>query len=587
MNMLASLRPSATAEQARAELTAFLGRVEAPAAWRHARGVVHSLPDLALGDTKPALLLVALAAALLLLITCVNVANLMLVRAVGRVREFAVRSALGAGRGRLLGQVVTESALLSLVGGVIGVGLSVAGVRAFVAIAPDSIPRLDEIGVDGSAVGAAVVVTAMTMLVAGLGPAWFTSRVDAHDLIRSGARTTGGRRVRRVTELLVIGQVALAAAVLSAAGLVSRSLVKLQHVDLSFEPKGLLVANLTMRQDQIGGRERQQAALDLVVARATALPGVLAVTPVITVPLVGAGGGIDGRPTKPGQTREEIAEDPIVNMEAIAPNHFTTLGTRVLRGRAFGEQDRDGASPVAIVSSGLARHFWPGGDPIGQRLNGPGHEVTVVGVVPDTRYRQLQDARPTLYVPLAQSPFPMIPSALLVRLSVAPASMVPALRRTVADARVGATLVSAMPLEQLLAAPRAEPRLNAMVLTLFALSAMFLAAIGLFAVIATLVRHRTQELGIRMALGATAGALGRLVIARGLALATAGAAIGLVGALAGSRLLSSLLFEVSPTDAATQLAVVALMACVGVIASLAPMRRCMRIDPAGALRSEG
>jgi putative ABC transport system permease protein len=587
LDLLARLRPDASAAQARTELTSFLGRSDAPA-WSHdLHGVVHSLPNIVLGDVKPAVVLVTLAAALLLFITCVNVANLLLVRALGRVREFMVRSALGASRWRIVAQLLTENAALSVAGGVLGVGLAIAGVRAFVALAPESVPRLDEVGVNSTALLAAVVITTAAMLLSGLGPALFTSRVNAHDALRSGSRSTGGRRVRAAAEVLVVAQMALAAVSLTAAGLVTRSLMKLQQVDLSFEPGALLVANIAMRGDQLPDPKQQLAALNLELSNTEALPGVQAVSPVMAVPFVGAGGGIDGHLSTPGQSKEEAAGNPMLNMEVAAPNYFAMLGIPLLEGRPFRDEDREGATPVIIVSNSVARHFWPSTDPIGKRLGMPGSEATIVGVVPDTRYRELVTARPTVYFPLRQSPFKgMVPSTLLIRTTNAAADLVPALRRAIADANAGVAVVSATSLETLLDAPRAQPRLNAIVLGLFAAAAVSLAAIGLFAIIATMVRQRTHELGIRMALGATASDVRGIVMVRALALATAGAAIGMAAALATSRLMSALLFEISPTDAATLVFVAALLLAVAAIASFVPARSSMRIDPIIAMRSQ-
>ncbi|MDQ3696581.1 MAG: ABC transporter permease [Gemmatimonadota bacterium] len=586
LDMLARLRPGASPAQARAELTSFLGRPEAPAWHRDVRGVVHTLPDIVLGETKPALLVITLAAALLLLITSVNVANLLLVRALGRAREFVVRSALGANRGRIAVQLLTESGLLSIVGGLLGVGFAVATVRTFVALAPDNVPRLDEIGINVAALVAALLITAAVMLLSGLAPTLFASRVNADDVLRSGSRQSGGRRARAAAEMLVVAQVALAAMTLAAAGLMTRSLINLVQVDLLFDPRQLLVADLALRQDQLDDTRKQQAALDLLLPRLEALPGVRAVSPVLTVPFSGAGGGIDGRLSTPGQSQAESAGNPMLNIEIVAPNYFATLGIPLLHGRTFSEEDRDGSGPVVILSSSAARHFWPSDDPIGKRVRVPGSEATVVGVVPDTRYRELQTARPSVYFPVRQSQFPVVPATLLIRTSDSPADLVPALRRAVAEAHPGVTLASASSLEVLLDAPRAQPRLNAMVLALFASAAVSLAAIGLFAVITTMVRQRTRELGIRMALGATATDVRRMVLFRGIMMAAVGTVVGIVGALATSRMLSALLFEISPTDGPTLVLVAALMLGLAAIASSIPARSSMRIDPAIALRSE-
>jgi predicted permease len=584
-DLLARLRPGASTGQASAELTTFFARSDVPAL-HDVRGVAHPFAEVVLGDTRPAVLVVTLAAALLLFITCVNIANLLLVRVLGRVREFAVRSALGASRARLVVQLLTESAVLSVCGGVLGVGLAIAGVRAFIALAPAGVPRLDGVGVSGAAIVASLVMTSATMLLSSTAPAFFTSRVNAHDALRSGTRTSGSGRARTAAEVLVVAQVALAAVSLTTAALVARSFMRLQHAELSFEPEHLLVASLAMRGDQLGDPQRQRAAFDVVLKATQALPGVQAVSPVLNVPFVGSGGGIDGRLSLPGEGEEDAARNPMVNMEVATPNYFAVLGTPVLRGRSFNDEDREGATPVIVVSSSVARHFWPNSDPIGKRLAGAGRELIVIGVVPDTRYRELQTPRPTVYFPLRQSPFPIVPTTLLIRTRVSPAEIVAALRARVV-AQPGVELVGAHSLETLLDVPRAQPRLNAVVLGLFAAAAVSLAAIGLFAVVATMVRQRTRELGIRMALGATAGDVHRMVIMRGLALGVAGAAVGIIGAVATSRMLSALLFEISPTDTATLISVAGVILSVAAVASFVPARFARRIDPIIALRSEG
>jgi putative ABC transport system permease protein len=585
LDILARLRPGATGAQARGELTSFFTRSDAPAWHRDVRGVVHAFSDVVLGETKPALLLVTVAAALLLFITCVNVANLLLVRALARVREFTVRAALGASRGRIVAQLLIESGVLALAGGLLGAALAIVAVRMFVALAPSTVPRIDEIGVNAVTLVGSILTTTIALLVSGLGPALFTSRVRAQEVLRGGSWNTGGRRVRSVAQVLVVAQIALAVVSLTAAALVTRSLINLQRVDLSFEPGQLLVVPLAMRPDQLSDKQKQQAALDVVLTGTEAVAGVRDVTPVYAAPFIGAGGGIDGRLSRPGQSAEEAAAGPMLNLEVAAPNYFAMLGIPMLRGRAFSDEDRDGAPPVIVVSVSVARHFWPDAEAIGKQLAMPGRVFTVVGVVPDTRYRELRTARPTVYFPLRQSVLPT-PSTLLIRTTGSPAQVVPSLRHVIADAHAGVTVVSASSLETLLDAPSAQPRLNVTVLALFAIAALTLSAIGLFAIIATMVRQRIHELGIRMALGATAGDVRRMIMGHGLSLAVVGAAIGIAGALAMNRLLSALLFEISSTDAATIVSVALLMLSVAAVASFLPARAGSRTDPVVALRSE-
>lgn len=584
LNVLGRLRPDASISQAAAELTRYFGRPESPASKRSARGVAVSFADDVLGDSKAAIFLVVIAAALLLFITCVNVANLLLVRALGRVDEFQMRSALGASRGRIVAQLLTESGVLAFAGGLVGIALAGAAVKAFVVLAPSDAPRIDEIGVNGATVLSAVLITTVAMMLSGLVPALITSRTQGQEASRSGARHTGGRRVRAVAEILVVAQIALAAITLTSAALVTRSFVRLEQVNLAFKSQQLLVVSLAMRPDQLSTAQKQRAALDVLLSDAGALPGVRAVTPVAAVPFVGEGGGVDGRLSTPGQSTEERATNPIVDMEIAAPNYFSMLGIPMLRGRPFADEDRESSTPVVIISSSVASYFWPRGDPIGQQLANPPDRYTVVGVVPDTRYREIRTVRPTVYFPLQQ--WPDVPSTLLVRTAGSPADEAPSLRQTIADAHLGMTVVSTSSLQSLLETPRAQPRLNTLVFALFAVAAVLLAALGLFAIIATMVRQRTHELGIRMALGATSGQVRMAVMLRGLSLAAAGTIIGIAGAFATSRLLSALLFEISPTDVPTLLIVALLMLTVAAIASFFPARVGMRVDPVIALRGE-
>ena len=586
--VLGRLAPGATQARAREEMSAFFRRADAPWWQRDLSGVVHTFPDLVIGETRPALLLFAAAAGLLLLITCINVANLLLVRGLARVREIAVRSALGASRGRIVAQLLTENALLAVAGGVLGLAVAAGAVRIFVAFAPSGMPRLDEIRLNATALAGAIIITGIAMLAFALAPTFTTSRVDAQQVLRSGTRQSASRRSRLVMESLVAGQIALALLVLSAAGLIGRSLTNLRGAELSFDASRLLVAGLALRSDQFDDTAKQLALLETLLPRLPAIPGVRAVSPVVAAPFSGSHGW-DGRPAVEGQSPEQAAANPMLNMEVVAPDYFATLGVRVLRGRAFTEEDREGAPLVVIVSESAARHYWPGQDPLGKRLLfGPelDRTVTVVGIVPDTRYRDLRDARPSIYFPLRQPFFPFVPLTLAIRTSGPPAEVVPAIRRVISETAPGVALADAAPFETYLARPLAQPRLNALLLAVFAGAAVALAAIGLFAVMATMVRQRTHELGVRMALGATASDVRKLVLRRGMALAAAGTGLGLLGALAANRLLSALLFEVSPTDAPTLVIVALGLLGVATVASFIPARTSTRIEPIIALRAE-
>ena len=588
VEMIGRLRPGQGPAVARDELTAFYRRPESSAWSRDFRGVATPLPRLILGETKPAVIVFGVAAVLLLVITCVNVANLLLVRGLARTREITVRAALGAARGRIIAQLLTENGLLAVAGGGLGVVVASASVRLFLAFAPTGLPRIDEIQINGATVAGAVGITVVAMLLFGLAPALMTSRVELQQALRSGTRQSMTRRSRLLTEGLVVGQVALAALVLSAAGLIARSLIKLERADLSLEPSRLLIGELAFRLDQANTYEKQIALLDRVLPAVRAIPGVKAVSPTVAMPFSGPGGWDGGLATE-GQSPDEAAHNPVVNLEVVVPDYFATLGMPLLRGRGFTDEDRKGALPVLVVSQSAARLYWPGSDPIGKRLKWDSKSVagTVVGVVPDTRYRDLRNARPSVYFPLRQSSFPFAPMMLAIRTAGPPAELVPVLRRIVGAVDPSVALASAAPFEQFLAGPLAQPRVNALLLAVFAGAAVSLAAIGLFGVLATMVGQRTREFGIRIALGATGHELRRIVLRRGLGLATVGLVTGLLGAVLANRLLLALLYQVSPTDPVTLGVVAVLLLAIATLASFIPARSSTRIDPVIALRAEG
>jgi putative ABC transport system permease protein len=310
---------------------------------------------------------------------------------------------------------------------------------------------------------------------------------------------------------------------------------------------------------------------------------------VVAVPYAGSGGW-DGRLEAEGQSERDAAANPLLNLEVVAPEYLATLGLPVTRGRAFTDADREGAPPVVLLSERAAMSYWGDADPIGKRLQmGPPQArrtFTVVGIVPETRYRDLREARPSVYFPLAQSFFPFVPTTLAVRTAGAPSALAPALRRAVQETAPGAAVASAAPFDDLMAAPLAQPRLNALLLAVFAAAAVTLAAVGLFGVLAATVRRRSRELGVRMALGASAADVRWLVLRRGLALAAAGTAAGLLGAVATNRALAALLFEVAPTDPLTLGAVALGLLAVAALASVLPARAGTRVDPIVVLRAE-
>jgi putative ABC transport system permease protein len=577
-----------TLANARDELTVFLKRPDVNRELRDSRGDGRLLPQQMVGETRAPLIAFAAAAGLLLLITCINVANLLLVRGLARVREIAVRSALGASRGTLIAHLLLENAVLALCGGALGVGIAAAAVRLFVAVAPGGTPRVNEIHLDLTAIAAAVVITLLATSIFAVAPSLFASKVDTVEALRAGARGGAGRRSRSLSEGLVVAQVAVAMIVLSAAGLITRSLIALERADLALDSKALLIAELSLRAGQYDDAAKQRVLLERVMARVQTLPGVRAASPMVAVPFSGPGGW-DGRFMSEGQSASDAAKNPMLDIGIITPEYFATFGQPVVRGRGFTPEDREGAPPVVVITELTARYHWPGVDPIGKRFARDGSQppLTVVGVVPDARYRDLREARASIYFPLRQSFFPFAPMVLAVRTSGDPVALAPALRAAVADVDPALAVASAAPFESFLNGPLGQPRLNALLLGIFAGSALILCAVGLLGVMLTMVRQRTRELGVRIALGATPRELSVMVLNRGLGIAGAGLFVGAVAAAMLNRGLAALLYAVSPWDTVTFAVVGALLVGMAAVASAVPARAVARIDPVAALRADG
>ena len=587
LNLIGRLATGGTPERARSELSSFYARPDAPPARPKLDAIVKPLRTVVLGDTRAAVIAFAIAVALLLVITCINVAALLLVRGLTRIQEMAVRSALGARRRHLLSLLLVEGSVLALIGGVLGVAFAAVGLRAFVAFAPPDLPRLSEVGLSATAIVASITVTVASLLAFAIVPAWSQSDVDTQTVLRSGTRQSMGRRSRVVTEALVVGQIALALIIVSGAALITRSLINLQRAELAFEPSHLLVADLAFRAGEYTGGARQTLLLDQLLAVIEAIPGVVAASPVVAAPFSGIGGW-DARLSADGQTARDAAVNPMLNVEVVAPAYFRTLSLRLLEGRPLNDTDRERALRVVVVSESVARYYWPSKEALGKRLLVPSDTLafTVVGVVQDTRYRDLRAPRASIYFPLHQSFFPFAPTTLVVRSTGPPEALISTIRQAVASGAPGVEIARIEPFEQFMRGPLALPRMNTALLVVFASAALLLAAVGLFGAMASLVRHRTRELGIRMALGATPSQVKKMVLKRGLGVAGLGVTVGCLGALLANRALRSLLYAVSPTDAVTLVLVTALLLLVAVIATIVPARAAMRIDPGIALRAD-
>jgi putative ABC transport system permease protein len=592
VDLVARLRPGATIEQARSELLALAPALDGDAPADEVRGwtpVIHSYEDLVVGDVRPALLLLFGAVGLVLLVASANAANLLILRGEGRRPELAVRAALGAGPGRLVRQLLAESLLLSLAAGAVGLVLAAWTLRALVGLVPDGLPRVESVRIDGGVLLFTVAVAFLTAALAGLTPALSLARADLVAHLRVGGRGALGSGARKGRRGLVVAQVALAVTVLAATSLLTRSLLHLQAVDMGLAADQLVLVRLTMPQGKYADAARHLQFLHDVVARLEAAPGIAGATPVHTPPFAGTGGWDAPVFTADGQDAALAAANPSLNLEAVHPNYFETVGVGLVLGRSFTEGDRRGAPLVAVVSEDVAARTWPGQDPIGQRVKLGGLDSTdpwrtVVGVARPTRYRELPIPRPTLYLPAEQ--FLAAADRLVLRTTSPLALVAASVRERVRAVDPAVQVTQVEPFRQLLEGPLARPRFNALLIGVFGVAALLLSAVGLYAVMAASVRQRYPEMGVRITLGATASDVRRLVLGEGLQLAGLGAVIGLACSLIVTRALRGLLFGVQPLDPASLLAAVLLLVGASALASYLPARRATRVDPLSMLKAE-
>ena len=593
MSVIGRLRDGATREQALAELES-IGRALPPAPGEDREELAAQLVPLkesVVGGATRSLLVFAGAVALVLLIACANVANLLLMRATGREREIAVRAALGAGRRRLVRQLVTESVLLSFAGGLAGMLVAAAGVRLLLAMAPATrIPRRDEIGFDTTALVFTLGVSLLTGILFGLAPAFRATRRDLRDTLAASARTTTGRD-GGIRGALVIGEIALALVLLAGAGLMVQSFARMRSVELGFTPSQVAVMTVDLPTESYRSAAAMRAFHQSMLERLAQLPGVVAAGAVNWRPLGGA--LISGEFETDGA--HQPAPSYTVDKPIVSPGYFRAMGIRLLRGRDFAPADDDSAPRVAIVSASVARQVWPGLDAIGQRISmearpGPGDWITVVGVVDDVVQQDLTSpADPAIYLPYMQTTmsFFLGHMTFAVRVGGAPEAILPAMRRTLREVDRHQPVGSIGTMDAFITETAAEPLFQARLLAAFSAIALLLAAVGIYGVVAYSVAERTHEIGIRVALGARRGDVVRMVLRRTLRLVVPGVAIGIIGALAVTRVLSSFLFAVKPNDPATFAAVALLLAGVAVLAGLVPAHRASRVDPLVALRAGG
>ena len=587
---VARLAPGATVAAARDEYLAIERRLTPKMRFGGAHAATFT--ETILGDVRPVLTLLTTAVALLLLIACLNVGNLLLLRASTRARELAIRRALGASYGDLVGDLLVEALAIAVAGAALGLLVAVGALRLLVAYAPH-VPRLDDVQLAGAPIAVAVAVASVAVLLFGVVPALIVARGQLAAPLRLDARIVGETSRRRfVRHTLVASQMALAMVMLGGAALMTRSLTRLLTQDTGFVSEHLSVFWYSWNARKDSTLARMTALGDRVNRRVRAIPGVTASTQLVAPPMLG-NGVWQIRFEVDGQIPTDAATNPLFATDMVGPEFFKTFGVKLDRGRAFTGRD-DAASPlVAIVSESVARKLWPGRDPIGQRVRVPGATPesivggdgwrTVVGVAHDTHLRLLREVSPMVFLPSVQGYWQ---GSIAIRSTVPLHALLPALRVAGRETDPDLALWSLRTMDEILGEPLAQPRLGALLTSTFGLVALLLAAIGLFGVMASLVRERTREFGIRMALGASAGRVRMAVLRRAALVAGSGAVVGLVVALASSRLLTALLFGVSPTDPIALGAACLVLLVVAAAAAYLPARRATSIDPVQALRSD-
>lgn len=584
INVLGRMKPGVTIEGARAELDAISASLARryPAACRNVKTGMDALSsDIARG-ARTSLLVLLGAVGLILLIACANLANLLLVRAIGRQREIAIRYALGASRGRVIGELLVQSAVLATLGCAAGLAFGAWTEQALIGVAPH-LPRLDRASMGGPVLLFAIALSAAAGLVCGIFPAWQASKSRPVEAMRASGRQSAGNPVLRWRSAFMIAELAVSMVLLVGAGLLLKSFVTLNRVELGIATERVIDLRISLPEQGYATQERREAFFENLAERVSALPGVQAVAFANNFPLRG-GWSSDYR------TEEHPESGPDADYQAVSPGYFATLGVTLQRGRLLTPADRAGALPVAVVNEELARRLYPNQDPVGKRFRR--HEdqpwVTIVGVVSDVRRDgKAGKMNPEVYLPAAQtSLYPVRLSELCFRSASDPKALIGAVQQQVWAIDKDIPITSVRTYGEIVSQSVAERRFQTLLLGLFAALALILAVVGIYGVISYSVSQKIPEIGIRMALGASRGRILGMVMGRAMLLALCGIAAGAMGALALSGYLKSLLFEVAPADPWTYAGIAAMLAAVASVASFIPARRATRVDPLVALRYE-
>jgi putative ABC transport system permease protein len=594
LGVLARLKPDVTLGQARVDMDTIGARLSQEYAANKGEGIiVNPFMNEVVGNVRPALLTLMGAVGLVLLIACTNIAGLLLAQYAARSKEIAIRAALGAGRFRLVRQFFWEGVLLSLLGAAAGVGLARIGIGLLVKLIPQEIPRLDQARLDWRVLGFTLLLSLATCLVFGLLPAWQASKPELQATLEHGSRTAGAATGRqRLRQLLVVFQVSIAVMLVIGAGLMIKSFWRLRQVDPGFAPENVISMSLTLPSSKYADPQRINIFYNQLIERLSALPGVQAAAIAYDHPLVANwldSFTIAGRPApEPGQT-------PSANFNPVSWDYFRTVNTPVLSGREFTAQDDQDHPGVLIVNQAFVRKYFPGEKAIGQRLRiSPPLRIwnserltsfEIVGIARDVKSAGLNaEAEPAYYVPATQVPIQDM--TVLVRTKSDPSMLVPALRQAVWTIDRDQPISNVNTLEKIVADSISQPRLNMLLMGLFGALALILAAVGIYGLLSYAVAQRTQEMGIRMALGAQVADVLMLILKQGMALALIGVVVGLTGAFTLTRLMTGLLFGVSPVDVPTFAAVGIVLSGVAFAACYIPARRATKVDPLVALRYE-
>ena len=590
VNVVARLKPNVSLAQAQTEMDTINQRLAqnypvTNTGW----GVrLTELRERMVGELRTSLLILLGAVAVVLLIACANVANLLLARAAHRQKEIALRTALGASRMRVVRQLLTESVLLSLVSGLIGLGLSVWLLKLLIAISPANSPRIKEIGIDWRVFIFAFSVTILAGLLFGLVPALHTSRPDLNETLKESGRQggTGGSR-NRVGSFLIVSEIALSFILLASAGLLIKSFINLRRIDPGFTANNVLALRLAVTSQTYNSNEKRAQLYRQLVDQVKATPGVQSVGAILSLPLGGDTFNLGRSVIREGDA--EIPENAInSNHLVITPDYFQTLKIPVKAGRAFNDQDNLDSVKVAIINEKLAQRLWPGENPIGKRFHVWRDEKfsrEVVGVVGNTKQSLDEEAGNQTYVPYAQDPT-WSSLTFVVRTSGDPTAFAGSVREALRSVDKTLPTYNLKTMDDVVTTAAAPRRLPMLLLSAFAGVAIFLASLGIYGVTSYYVTQRTHEIGVRMALGAQLNQILRLVLKQGLVLVVVGVGIGAIGSWFATRLLSSLLYEVSVTDSVTFIVVAVLLIIVALLACYIPARRATKVDPMIALRYE-